>query len=345
MTMSGALMLTMLVAAQDGPPYPPVPPEERLVGLAYQTWFPPVGWDYVWGTPELGHYRSDDPQVIRQHAEWIAWAGVDFIWIDWSNNVTHAPDMEGRDAVVRDGERYLAYRPDIASIETATRRLLEVYADLETHPKVSIFIGCPDAPGAVADGRLQRKADQIYEDFITHPEYGPMFQTYLGKPLLAVYVGTPSPFRSGLPEWDDPRFTVRWFTGYVSEQANLRTEDRVSKYGYWAWEDRGPQTYAVHDGKPEAMVVTAAYRPQAEPGERGYIPAKGRREGETFREAWARARKIGPKLAMVVAWNEWTLGESRSAEISKDLEPSEEFGHFYLELLREEIRKFKGGDE
>ncbi len=325
-------------------PYPPVPPEERLVGLAYQCWFPPASWDNVWGTPELGHYRSDDPAVIRQHAEWIADAGVDFIWIDWSNNVDHAPGMQGMEPTMRDGAPFLSYRPDIASIESATRTLLELYVALPKRPKVSIFIGCPDAPEAVQDGRLQRKADQVYEWFVSDPDLGPLFQAYLGKPLLAVYVGTPSPFQQGPPDWDDPRFTVRWFTGYVTEQGNLRTDELVSRYGFWSWEDRGPQTYAVHDGRPEAMVVTAATRQQAEEGQPGFIPARGRRDGETFRQSWARAREIGPRFAMVVAWNEWVRGECPSAEVSKDLEPSVEFGHLYLDLLREEIARFKGAE-
>ena len=44
---------------------------------------------------------------------------------------------------------------------------------------------------------------------------------------------------------------------------------------------------------------------------------------------------------MVVSWNEWTTGEQPSAEVSKDLEPSNEWGDQYLQLLKEEIRKFK----
>jgi hypothetical protein len=35
-------------------------------------------------------------------------------------------------------------------------------------------------------------------------------------------------------------------------------------------------------------------------------------------------------------------GEQFSEAISKDLEPSEAFGTFYLELLKEEIARFKG---
>lgn len=310
-------------------PYPPVPPAERLVGIAYTTWHRPGHGHDVWGTPLLGTYSSNDRDVIRQHAEWLYEAGVDFIWIDWSNNVGYTKDMAPD-------------RPDFAMIEGATDVIFEEYAQLERAPKISIFIGVTLSPEAVADGRLQRKADQVYDDYVANPRYRPLMQDHDGKPLLVVYVHTPSPWQDGTPDWDDPRFTVRWMTGYVSEQGNLRTEDRVSKYGYWSWEDRGPQTYTLHDGRPEAMVVTAATRVQAEPGNPAYIPEKGRRNGETFREAWTRAREIGPKFAMVVSWNEWVRGEQPSVEVSKDIEPSQEHGRFYLDLMAEEIARFKG---
>jgi hypothetical protein len=320
-------------AAEAGGPQttlPPVAAGQRLVGVAYTTWHQSTAWSGVWGTPELGFYASTDRAVIRQHATWLAEAGVDFIWIDWSNDLDYIPGVtQGR--------------PDFDTIEGATRALFEEYSRLEERPKISIFIGCPGAPEAVTDGRLTRKADQVYREFVADPRFRPLLQDYLGKPLLVVYVNTPSPWQQGVPEWDDPRFTVRYMTGYVTEQPSLRTPDRVSRYGYWSWEDRGPQTYTLHDGRPEAMVVVAAWRPQSEPGQPGYIAPSGRRAGETFRQQWARARAVGPRFAMVTTFNEWVLGEQPSAEVGRDIEPSKEFGHLYLDILKEQVALFKAG--
>lgn len=333
------------VSAEQHPGVKPVPPSERLVGMAYGTWFPPIRWDKTWGTPTLGKYRSDDPAIIRQHAMWLSDADVDFIWIDWSNNVDHDPTMKGAEPILRNGERWLAYRSGIANLEASTEKVCEVFSQLPRRPNISIFLGFPGQNEALSDGRLQKKADQVYDQFVSHPDYGPMMQHYFGKPLLAIYVGTPSPFRGGLPEWDDPRFTVRWFTGFVTEQPNLR-DGRFSKYGYWSWEDRGPATYSVCEGQVEAMVITAASRPQGEPDQpERWVPARGRREGATFREAWNEARHYGPKFAMVVAWNEFVLREGPSAEVSKDIEPSKEHGDKYLRILKEEIAKFKSGEQ
>jgi len=332
-------MTPATASAQSPAAFAKVPPGERLVGIAYTTWHQSPDWKNTWGTPSIGGYASDDRQAIRKHAEWLADAGVDFLWVDWSNDIDYSYDP-GRP------------RPDLDMIEGATFTLFDELARLRAAgkktPNISIFAGVTGAPGAVTDGRLQKKVDQIWMQFVANPVYRPLVQTYLGKPLLVIYVNTPSPFPDGAPKWDDNRFTVRWMTGYVTEQQNLRTADRISKYGYWSWEDRGAQTYPIHDGKPEAMVVVASWRPQIGSGAdgkgAGYIPAGPRAGGATFRKQWERAREIGPKFALVVSWNEWRRGEQPSPEISKDIEPSKEFGRLYLNLLKEEIAHFKSGD-
>lgn len=319
-------------AAADPEGVEPTPAAEREVGIAYTSWMSHRLWsvpDGTWDTPLLGKYDSRDRRTIRQHAQMLYDAGVDFVWLDWSNNVTYDPAE-----IWNGGEQDL--------IEDATAILFDEYAKMAERPRISIFIGVTGAPEAVSDGRLQKKADQVYDMYVANPRYASLMQYYLGKPLLVVYVDTPSPWQQGTPPWDDDRFTVRWMTGYVSEQVNLRTDDLVSKYGYWSWEDRGLQTYPMHDGEPESMVVCAATRMQAPAGEYGYIPEKGRRDGATFREQWARAREIGPHFAMVVSWNEWTKGEQPSLEVSKDIEPSVQLGDKYLKIMTEEIAKFKG---
>lgn len=326
--------------------YPQVPYEERKVGIAYTTWLRSGFWDAdrVWTFPILGKYFSDDRTVIRQHAEWLTDAGVDFIWIDWSNNVDYNVTL---DEVLTDTNR-----PDFAMIERATLFIFEEYSKMRAEgkktPNISIFIGNPASEqiSAVSDGRLTRKATQIDQWFLNneeHPEYRDLIQEYKGKPLLVSYAGTPTPWQNKTPPWDDKRFTVRFMTGFVTEQANLfNAETKESKYKYWSWEDRGAQTFTVDDGYPEAMIVVPSWRRQGKPGESNYIPAGRRNNGKTFKEQWARARLLGVRFAMVGTWNEYTTGEQKSAEVSKDIEPNETWGDKYLVLLKEEIEKFKG---
>jgi len=317
--------------------YSPVPSSERMVGIAYSPWFPPTDWSRTWGTPKLGHYRSDDTKVIRQHADWLTKADVDFIFVDWSNNVDHDPLMKGKSTKDKYGNRF---RKDIEEIEHATRVAFETFTQLDKTPKIAVMAGA-QSKEAVSSGQLQKKVDQIYDTFIANPLYRKLYQTYQGKPLLIIYTGTPSPWHS-TPPWNDPRFTVRWLTGFVTDQPVLRTKNLISKHGYWSWEDRGDQTYTVHNGKPEAMTVSAHWRGHGKKGDSYYIPKQGRKNGETFRKQWDRAVEIGPKIVLVTTWNEWTLGEAESPEMSKDIEPSVEHGNFYLDLLSEMTARFKG---
>lgn len=324
---------------------PRVPYEERKVGIAYTTWLRREVWNgSVWTFPTLGKYRSDDRTIIRKHAEWLAHAGVDFIWVDWSNDLGYNVSI---DQVLTD-----MVRPDFAMIERSTLFIFEEFSKMRAEgkktPNISIFIGNP-APGqasAVSDGLLTRKADQVDQWFLNntaHPEFRTLMQEYNGKPLLVCYVGTPTPWPNQTPPWSDNRFAVRFMTGFVSNQHSLFDPNtNESKFKYWSWEERGAQTYTVDKGFPEAMSVVPSWRPQGKQGESGYIAAGSRNDGKTFKEQWARARLLGVRFAMVGTWNEYITGEQHSAEVSKDIEPNETWGDKYLVLLKDEIKKFKG---
>jgi hypothetical protein len=306
----------------------PAPPGRRVVGVDYTLWHYQGNWPAwmkVWGTPALGYYESTNRAVMRTHAQWLADAGVDFILLDWSNQI-------GADDRTRRGVPWQLY------IEDVTQALFQEYARLPARPKIAMLVGTPNATPALFDGRLQAKVDQVHAEYVANPAYRGLYMEHAGKPLLVVYLDTPSPFQHGLPPWTDPRFTVRFMTSFVSQQPALLGPGRVSRYGYWSWEDRGPPTFPIHDGHPEVMTLVAAWREEI-----GTIPPRGRRGGQTFREEWALARRLGPEIALVATFNEWRRGEQPSAEVSKDIEPSKEFGRLYLDILTEQAKLFKAG--
>lgn len=308
-------------------------PSERMVGIAYTTWhrtnYPWGGPSSTWDLPLLGPYTSDNEAVIRQHGLWLASAGVDFVFVDWSNNTCYDP------ATMRD------QRPDFRMIEEATDKLFEIWSTIPNAPKICIFVG-PGHSGQehVDNGNHQRKVDQVYRDYVE--KYPDMYFMYDGKPLLMCYGATPTQY-GAKPAWTDDRFTVRWVTGFVGQQGNLFNTKTLASQTYWSWEERGTQTFCLYNRKyVEAVTITAATRAQSEEGEPGYIPAAGRENGATLKRQFQRACDLGAKFAIIVSWNEWTTGEQLSVEVSKDLEPSQIHGTFYLDLLTEQIKKFKG---
>ena len=312
--------------------YETTPYEDRLVGIAYSTWLCTkiITWGKnTWNTPLYGNYYSDDREMIAKHAELLRDAGVDFVFIDWTNNTNYDP------ATMRDS------LSDFRMIEDATELVFEIWSEIEGAPKICIFAG-PGHTGqeSVNNGNHQKKVDQIYSSFVE--KYPDMYFHYEGKPLLMCYGATPNQY-GVRPRWKDDRFTVRWVTGYVGQQSDLYNKKNLAtRTIWWSWEERGLQTFSVMDGRVECVTCTAASRGQGSEGDSSYIPAYGRDNGTTLKKQFQRANDLGAGMVILVSWNEWTNGEQPSPEISKDLEPSVIHGTFYYDLLREQIKKFKG---
>ncbi len=310
--------------------YDKTPADRRKVGIAYTTWNTAThpNWGRgTWDLPLDGPYLSNDREVIRKHGILLRDAGLDFIFVDWTNNTNYDP------ATMRE------QRADFRMIEEATDLLFEIWSEIEGAPKICIFAG-PGHQGqeSVDNGNHQKKVDQIWRDYVV--KYPDMYYRYEGKPLLMCYGATPNLYGAD-PAWKDDRFTVRWVTGYVGQQDDLYDPETMRSHHFWSWEERATQTYTVRDGRVECISVTAASRAQAADGGWSYIPARGRRNGETFREQFARAMELGAGTVLLISWNEWTTGEQPSVEISKDLEPSRTLGTFYYDLMKEQIHKFK----
>ena len=312
--------------------YEKVDPSERMVGIAYTTWFwkgRQWGKGQTWDLPLLGPYTSYDTDVIYQHGIWLRDAGVDFVFVDWSNNTCYDPATMA------------ASRQDFRTIEEGTDLLFEVWSQIEGAPKICFLMG-PGHSGQenVNNGNHQKKVDQVYRDYVE--KYPDLFFFYEGKPLIICYGATPTQYGSR-PAWKDDRFTIRWMTGYVGQQGGLFNQRTMASPTYWSWEERGTQTYCVNGREVEAVTCTAASRQQGnKEGDPGWIPAYGRENGATLRRQFQRAIDLGARFAIVVSWNEWTTGEQPSAEVSKDIEPSQIYGTFYLDLLTELIKQFKG---
>jgi len=56
----------------------------------YYLWFDPSSWDRAKiDYPQLGHYSSDDPRIMRQHIEWAKSAGIDGFIVSWKDTTTN----------------------------------------------------------------------------------------------------------------------------------------------------------------------------------------------------------------------------------------------------------------
>src|SRR5258708_1494228 len=145
-----ALLAPQMAAAQS-----------RLVGMEYEPWFPgiPGGeqyWQPRWGTPLLGTYSSNNPQVIDKHAEWLHSVGVDFILVDLANN----------SANVLRGSRIVREFTE-ANTQAVFSEYQKLLAAGKPHPKIALVLGAQndsDVRGerAITSGELQNEVDSVY---------------------------------------------------------------------------------------------------------------------------------------------------------------------------------------
>ena len=257
--------------------------------------------------------------------------------IDWTNNMNHVYGVK---------DNNLEY------IEAATATVFKVFARMEKAPKIVIAGGVNSQDQAVAfvDGTMQRRADEIWDNFYGKPEYQDLLLVFEGKPLLTLYLNTPAvAARPGNQIFDDDRYTIRYFSGFLGDQPNLVIEGtRISKYGYWSWWERGNNVYAVNeDGSAECITISAAWVGDNWTEESGAV---GRRNGDTFREQWQMAIDLDPDIVLVQSFNEWIsdewptkAAEEFDAEYSNDIEPSLELGYLYLNITKENTAIYKSG--
>ncbi len=292
---------------------------------------PAAGWNGREATPVLGTYESSNPKVIRQHAAWIAGAGVDFVLIDWSNNF--GANWSNGVAL---------------GIMAATYNLALTYRKLTHRPKFCLLLGLDG--GHAATARFQQQVDMIWTLFLQPTALRHLYQEFLGKPLLTVFTG---PRWTPHPSWSDPRFTVRWVNGF-----NETTHG--NRLGYWSWIDRAPQvTYRAVTGAhgkttrvAEAVTVAAGW-PGGGPKARHGWGKGGRDHGRTYMDQWAVAFRVRPEVVLLCQWNEFKQPDQYSVELSNDMEPTSlhgfgahgdgGWGTYYLDLTSRMVHAIKAG--
>ena len=130
--------------------YKRTPYEERVVGMAYTTWHRTALWstDEFWARPLLGEYRSDDTETIQEHGKLLGEADVDFVFVDWSNNVRFQEEEYPRATyknIMNEKNIAITGREDFAMIERATVKMFDLWAEMEEKtPQIAIMLGCPD---------------------------------------------------------------------------------------------------------------------------------------------------------------------------------------------------------
>ncbi|GMQ80179.1 MAG: hypothetical protein BMS9Abin04_129 [Planctomycetia bacterium] len=285
----------------------------------------PIGMSHYWAEPLYGYYHSDDPWVLRRHAQLLADAGIDTLIFDTTNAVTY---------------------PEVY------RKLCEVFrqvrADGGRTPQIAFMVN-------TKAGETARK---IYDDLYRPGHYRQLWFHWQGKPLL---ICDPEKASAELQR----SFTLRrahWPFEQVNTPYAWHWEATYPQvYGYT--DDPGKaeqvnvsvaQNLRQSDGRVTNMSAGDARGRSFHDGRLDHTPGAVNR-GHNFHEQWQRAFDLDPPFVMVTGWNEWiggrwgkpggpiTFVDQFDQEFSRDIEPMKG-GHgdnYYWQLVAN-VRRFKG---
>ncbi len=248
----------------------------------------PKNADWYWAQPITGYYRSDDPWVIRRHLPLIAAAGVDFLFLDYTNSSVYDRELT---------------------------TFLGVSDDLKAHglavPRLTFFLNY----------QPEWKIESLYTHWFKPGKHDDSWFRWQGKPLLM------SPMPTDATKLKDPSllpeiqryFTWRptWALGKADRDRHLwrflstptdppslgpdgRVEQMVVGKSMG-----GPIWDAVRDGGVSWTGDPAAPPHAAADYDANWmLPDAGR--GVFFQAEWDHAMRVAPPILLVTGWNEWT---------------------------------------
>jgi len=310
-----------------------------------------------WNEPIYGYYTSSDQWVLRKQSELLANAGIDTIFLDYSNAMA-------------------TYRDSYISLYDEWSNAME--SGVNT-PKISYYLPMRDDSEKATQNMLKLLYSDLYLGVEKGSEYQKLWFYYEGKPMLiAKQADFQNPTDNLMQEIKD------FFT--------FRNPDENYTYAYsgiptdtWGWSSIYPQTQYKASGTTnvEEMAVSPAQNWNSSLQRKSFMNgldirgrsytyntvskesgAEASKYGYNLKEQFDHALKIDPEILYITGWNEWTVGRAEytgnrdllssecngyhfmdqyNDEYSRDIEPSkgELKDHYYYQVVNN-IRKYKG---
>ena len=306
---------------------------------------------HIWAEPYFGYYLNTDEWIIRKHAYMLSEAGVDFIYLDVTNNSMYQHCWE-----------------------TIFRVWKEIRDEGQDTPDICFSFGKTMYPE-----NMQIIWDKIYtpDETGAYP-YEELWFTWEGKPLI---FGDFSSIDKKISEF----FTIRTSWAYEEEQKGQwpwiqlypqgkglspsgEFEQMSVAAGFHANSSHGRSLWVDNSKKRVEYKQTVNGKLDF-----GYSLDETA-YGLAFAQQWSYAIERSPKIVMLTGWNEFTFGkhvnagigqtissmytiiqndpiqennyiDAMTAEYSRDIEPIKGmFGDNYFYQMAYYIRLFKGVD-
>jgi hypothetical protein len=321
----------------------------HLVGMEYEPWFTPLNadWSTAEAVPLLGKYLSTNTSVIRQHAIWLDKMGINYILIDWSNNLWGKTNFKERP-------------PGSRQIIHATTVLFRTYARMRREgiptPRITLLLGLINGPPTTT-GAVNEEMQWVRKHYIENPAFRGLWLNDRKKPLIVIFNGAGPGYMVGKPPISHRYFTVRWMS------SQFQNNPQLARAGYWSWMDGSIAPIPTYNrGHCEALTITPAFFSAG-----GWLgtQAQARLNGTTYLREFDTALKYRPHFLTICQWNEFagqSIGhgygpkhdvyvDCYNLHLNNDIEPTSltacayrgcgGWGFYYLNLTRAMINLYR----
>ena len=243
---------------------------------------------YYWARPIFDYYRSDDPWVVRRQLPLIAAAGVDFLFLDYTNSSVYDRELT----------TFLAVSDDLKAHGLAV-------------PRLTFFMNY----------QPEGKAESMYLNWYKPGHHEDSWFRWAGKPLLMCPMPTDAKKLKHPELLGEIQRYFTWRPTWALEKA-----DRDKHLWRFLSTPTDPPALGP-DGRVEQMVVNKSMggpiwdavknggvswtgdprQPKHKPADydgNWTLPDVAR--GRFFQAEWDHAMRIAPPILLVTGWNEWT---------------------------------------
>ncbi len=291
--------------------------EQGLEGLNECLTTPGRGGGYFWAEPYFGYYRSNSEWVFRKHAYQLEAAGVDFIFLDFTNG---------------------AYYPN--ELQVLLDTWLEIRKEGTDTPDICVFSA--GSYGAVL-GAL-RGGMYSEEGFA---KYGELYYQYQGKPLTLCGARSDT---SDLGKWINETFTVRDCWAWKDEDGGWNwLQEYKKRGGSFQYSLGGPGRDV--NGNFEQLALCMGHHPTTSKG-RNYIGNNPTRcpendygfsmdsgAGIGFAHQFEAILHYDPDMVMITGWNEWTAGLNQTSSGYPNFAGSKDLGFQFVDQFSPEFSR------
>ena len=291
--------------------------EEGLEGLNEHLTTPGQSGSYFWAEPYFGYYRSMSSWVFRKHAYQLEAAGVDFIFLDFTNG---------------------AYYPQELQILLDT--WLEMRKEGTDTPDICVFsAGNYGAVMSALRGSMYSE-----EGFA---KYGELFYQYKGKPLTLCSARSDT---SELGQWINETFTVRDCWAWKDEDGGWNwLQEYVYRGGKFVYSNGGPGRDI--NGNFEQLALCMGHHPTTSKGRtydgRSFPKIKDNDYGFSidsgagvgFAKQFEAIMQFDPDMVMITGWNEWTAGLNQTSSGYAQFAGSKDLGFQFVDQFNTEYSR------